>query len=94
VLLDQRMTTMDGVETLLALRERGLGTAMSICLMTSADSPLLITDALRAGARFCFTKPLEFAQLKLHLSEIARFFSEVAVLPRTEAGGRNGDEST
>ena len=88
VIIDQRMLRVDGTEVLAKLRAAGLGQTLSICLMTSSEQPKLVTEALARGARFCFTKPLEFDNIVEALARIVSFFQEVAVLPPNPTGER------
>lgn len=85
VLLDERMRTLDGLETLKVLRTQALANTTTICMMSSADQPQLVTSALMHGARFCFVKPTNFSELKVRMGKIVDFFVDVAILPQRQA---------
>jgi len=82
VLLDQRMPELDGTTVLSRMRENSLAPWMSVCLMTSSEEPELVEEALSRGARFCFSKPSSFSDLRIKLATIIAFFRELVMLPQ------------
>ena len=96
VLLDLRMPGRDGVETLLALAERGID--VPVLVLTTFDDEELVIAALRAGARGYLLKDVSLEQLVGALRTLADGGSLVepaitqrllrAVRPEAPAGER------
>ena len=63
VLLDIRMTTMDGIETLTEIRK--ISPFVPVLMMTAYSSVKTAVEALKAGAFEYLTKPLDVEELKI-----------------------------
>ncbi|NWF55522.1 MAG: sigma-54-dependent Fis family transcriptional regulator [Syntrophaceae bacterium] len=63
VLLDIRMTTMDGIETLTEIRK--ISPFVPVLMMTAYASVKTAVEALKAGAFEYLTKPLDLDELKI-----------------------------
>lgn len=82
VLLDQRMTLMDGTEALRQIRQEPRARYIPVCLLSTSAQPSLLEEAYDAGASFCIEKPMDFDALQAKLSLTIRFAIEVLELPR------------
>ena len=81
VVSDVQMPVMGGIELTLQLRERF--PHVKICLLTVADQPEAIKEAIRAGADGYVLKNAERSELETALSMIAKgnkFYSEQVML--------------
>lgn len=81
VVSDVQMPVMGGIELTLQLRERYPG--VKICLLTVADEPASIKEAIRAGADGYVLKNAERTELETALSMIGKgnkFYSEQVLL--------------
>ncbi len=63
ILLDIRMTTMDGIETLTEIRK--VSPFVPVLMMTAYASVKTAVEALKAGAFEYLTKPLDIEELKI-----------------------------
>ena len=63
ILLDIRMTTMDGIETLSEIRK--ISPYVPVLMMTAYASVKTAVEALKAGAFEYLTKPLDIEELKI-----------------------------
>ena len=86
-LIDQRMTTMDGSETIRRLRESDVARNAILCIMSSSDQPAEIRRAYQAGASFYLVKPYEFERLESKLWSLIDFFRTIET-PSEPAGDR------
>jgi DNA-binding NarL/FixJ family response regulator len=81
VVADLQMPIMGGIELTLQVRQRFPG--VKICLLTVADQPAAIKEAIRAGADGYVLKSAERAELETALSVIAngnKFYSEQVLI--------------
>lgn len=81
VVSDVQMPVMGGIELTLQLRERF--PHVKICLLTVADQPEAIKEALRAGANGYVLKNAERSELETALTMIAggtKFYSEQVMM--------------
>jgi two-component system response regulator HydG len=90
VLMDVRMTTMDGMEALRKIKN--INPAIPVIIMTAFSSVDSAVEAIKMGARDYLTKPLDFDRLRQTLDAAVRHkqqgeeFSE-----RVEQPDKNGD---
>lgn len=87
ILCDYQMPEMDGLELLLALRERGEDTPF--IFLTGQGSEKVAAEALRAGADDYFTKDVSFAHYNRLLNSIRKHVQAKSL--RDE--GRKADET-
>lgn len=80
ILLDQRMVTMDGVETIRILKADRIGKRIPVVLFTTSSQDSLIEACYTMGATFCVRKPLEFERLAPMLASIVEFAVDVLEL--------------
>ena len=76
VLLDIRMTGMDGLEVLAAMRVRGL--ALPVIIITGHGDVALAVRAMKAGAIDFIEKPFEKSRLLESLGIACKYHSEAA----------------
>ncbi len=77
LLLDQRMTQMDGSEALAALKANPATTHIPMCILSSARKADLYELCYGLGAAFCIAKPMDYSTLTKKLDLMIRFFYEV-----------------
>jgi len=77
ILMDVRMTTMDGMEAL--KRIRAINPAIPVIIMTAFSSVDSAVEAIKMGAHDYLTKPLDFDRLRQTL--------EAAMMHRKQDGG-------
>ncbi|SFC38248.1 response regulator [Spirosoma endophyticum] len=88
VVSDVQMPVMGGIELTLQLRERF--PHVKICLLTVADQPEAIKEAIRAGADGYVLKNAERSELETALSMIAKgnkFYSEQVLMQLANEAG-------
>ncbi|GAB3643528.1 response regulator [Spirosoma arcticum] len=88
VVSDLQMPLMGGIELTLQIRERF--PHVKICLLTVADEPQAIKDAIRAGADGYVLKNAERWELEMALSMIAngnKFYSEQVLMKLANEAG-------
>ncbi|MBO0937433.1 response regulator transcription factor [Fibrella sp. HMF5335] len=81
IVSDVQMPVMGGIELTLQLRQRFPG--VKICLLTVADQPEAIKEAIRAGADGYVLKSAERDELEMALSMIAqgnKYYSEQVLM--------------
>jgi len=83
ILMDVRMTTMDGMEALARIHD--YNPAIPVVIMTAYSSVDAAVDAIRIGAHDYLTKPLDFERLRLTMAR--------ALDHRQVAEGRQGAAS-
>jgi two-component system, NtrC family, response regulator HydG len=88
ILMDVRMTRMDGMEALLKIH--ALNPAIPVVIMTAYSSVDDAVAAIKAGAHDYLTKPLDFDRLRLTL-EKALDHRQVAEKKAEAKGGSAGD---
>jgi two-component system copper resistance phosphate regulon response regulator CusR len=70
IILDLRLPSMNGLEVLRTLRDRGL--TLPVLVLTAQDSVEFKVDALRAGADDYVTKPFSFEELLARVEALSR----------------------
>jgi DNA-binding NarL/FixJ family response regulator len=81
IVSDVQMPIMGGIELTLQLRQRFPG--VKICLLTVADQPEAIKEAIRAGADGYVLKSAERAELEMAINMIAqgnKYYSEQVLM--------------
>ncbi len=91
VLMDVRMTTMDGMEALRKIKS--INPAIPVIIMTAFSSVDSAVEAIKMGARDYLTKPLDFDRLRQTLDAAVRHKHQRSEEPfhRVEMPGENGD---
>jgi len=82
VLLDQRMSRVDGTEVLRRLRAKKQTRNLLVCMLSSSKETRLVSEAYACGANFYFVKPLALEELQGKLRTIFSFVSTVVEIPR------------
>lgn len=82
IILDQRMTKMDGLEALRAIRAHPAGQRAVVAIFSTSSQDALTSAAIAGGATFCIEKPLEFEKLTQKLHLILSFALDALELPR------------
>jgi CheY-like chemotaxis protein len=77
LMLDQRMTYMDGSEALAALKANPASSRIPMCILSSARTADLHDLCYGLGAAFCIAKPMDYATLTKKLELMIKFFYEV-----------------
>ncbi|MCG6534104.1 MAG: sigma-54 dependent transcriptional regulator [Syntrophales bacterium LBB04] len=72
ILLDIRMTAMDGIEALLEIRR--ISPLLPVIIMTAYASVKTAVDALKAGAFDYLTKPLDIDELKIIVAKGLEYY--------------------
>ena len=72
ILLDIRMTTMDGIEALAEIRK--ISPLVPVLIMTAYASVKTAVEALKAGAFEYLTKPLDTDELKILMEKALEFY--------------------
>jgi two-component system response regulator HydG len=72
VLLDVRMTTMDGIEALTEIRK--ISPLIPVLIMTAYASVKTAVEALKAGAFDYLTKPLDIEELKILIEKALELY--------------------
>jgi two-component system, NtrC family, response regulator HydG len=72
ILLDLRMTTMDGIEALVEVRK--ISPLVPVLIMTAYASVKTAVEALKAGAFEYLTKPLDTDELKILMEKALEFY--------------------
>ena len=72
ILLDLRMTTMDGIEALAEVRK--ISPLVPVLIMTAYASVKTAVEALKAGAFEYLTKPLDTDELKILMEKALEFY--------------------
>jgi len=72
VLLDVRMTTMDGIEALTEIRK--ISPLIPVLIMTAYASVKTAVEALKAGAMDYLTKPLDIDELKVLIEKALELY--------------------
>jgi two-component system, NtrC family, response regulator HydG len=72
ILLDLRMTTMDGIEALVEVRK--ISPLVPVLIMTAYASVKTAVEALKAGAFEYLTKPLDTDELKILIEKALEFY--------------------
>jgi two-component system, NtrC family, response regulator HydG len=72
ILLDLRMTTMDGIEALAEIRK--ISPLVPVLIMTAYASVKTAVEALKAGAFEYLTKPLDTDELKILVEKALEFY--------------------
>jgi CheY-like chemotaxis protein len=83
LMLDQRMTQMDGSEALAALKSNPATSRIPMCILSSARKPDLHDLCYGLGAAFCIVKPMDYNTLTKKLDLMIRFFYEVLEVQRS-----------
>ncbi len=81
ILLDQRMTTMDGIEALRLIKEHEVGRRIPVFIFSTSAQHTLVDACYGLGASFCIRKPLDFEMLGPMLRLIVDFAWDVLELP-------------
>ena len=84
ILMDVRMTTMDGMEALRMIN--AINPSISVVIMTAFSSVDSAVEAIKMGAHDYLTKPLDFDRLRQTL--------EVAMQHKRSGGGTDLDDRT
>ena len=85
VLLDQRMTRMDGIEALREIRTVPKAAHIPVFLLSTSDEPGLANACNAVPGAFCVRKPLEFSRFAPLYTLIVDFASTVLELPARES---------
>lgn len=80
LLLDQRMTKMDGIEVIRTLKSEEHCCTIPMFLFSTSAQPSLLKACQEAGGSFCIRKPLDYSQLKPTLFSIVNFACDVLEL--------------
>jgi two-component system response regulator (stage 0 sporulation protein F) len=70
VLLDMKMPVMDGLETLVALRE--LDADLPVVMMTAIGDGERVQEAMALGVRACMNKPFDVFELRRMVEAILK----------------------
>lgn len=84
IILDQRMTSMDGYEALRIIKDYPAGKRIPVFIFSTGAQASLVDACLQYGASFCITKPLDFARLRPKLRLIVDFAVHVLELTQSE----------
>ncbi|MDH3330522.1 MAG: response regulator [Desulfobulbaceae bacterium] len=81
ILMDVRMTTMDGMEALQKIN--AINPAIPVVIMTAFSSVDTAVEAIKMGAHDYLTKPLDFDRLRLTLDAAVKHNARVILIPKT-----------
>lgn len=81
IVLDLRMPKKSGLEALAEIRESEVLRRIPVVVLSSSDRIEDISDSYARGANSYVTKPASLAGLRLGVSELAKFWLNVASLP-------------
>lgn len=87
VLMDIRMPVMNGIEALKHIREKSLLSAMPVIMLSTSDDPGDVTHSYRAGCNAYVSKPVDFGEFKMAMTDLARFIQRMEVPYRIESHG-------
>ncbi len=82
VILDINLPRRNGLEVLAEIRANASTTALTVVMLTTSQSPDDVASAYRAGANAYVHKPFGVDETLHAIGVVARFWLEVATLPR------------
>lgn len=82
ILLDHRMTMLDGPEALAQIRATPRTRRIPAIILSTSTQDRLLEQCYANGATMCIEKPTEFAQLEPTIQRIVEFAIDVLALHR------------